>query len=77
VRHLADRRQSYTRSSNARKGAKSQILDTKHDISHEYTKTIKASDEGVYEIVAIKDKYCSFSTHNNAQAVGNRRALQG
>ncbi|KAI1932797.1 hypothetical protein LOZ66_006737 [Ophidiomyces ophidiicola] len=53
---------TYTRSSNAAKGTKPQILDTKHDISYEYTKTIRASDEGTYEVVAIKDKYCSFST---------------
>ncbi|KAL2219033.1 nuclear envelope pore membrane protein [Thermoascus aurantiacus ATCC 26904] len=53
---------TYIRSSNARKGEKSEILDIKHDISYEHTKTIKASDEGTYEVVAIKDKYCSFST---------------
>ncbi|RAL08420.1 putative nuclear envelope pore membrane protein [Aspergillus homomorphus CBS 101889] len=54
---------TYVRSSNARKGKKSEILDVKHDVSHEHTKTIKTSDEGTYEVVAIKDKYCSFSSH--------------
>ncbi|PYI26557.1 nuclear envelope pore membrane protein [Aspergillus indologenus CBS 114.80] len=53
---------TYVRSSNARKGKKSEILDVKHDISHEHTKIIKTSDEGTYEVVAIKDKYCSFSS---------------
>ncbi|KAK2747269.1 hypothetical protein FQN57_002167 [Myotisia sp. PD_48] len=53
---------TYTRSSNAGKGKKDTILDTKHDISYEHTKTIKASDEGTYEVVAIKDRHCSFST---------------
>ncbi|KAL1983080.1 hypothetical protein VTN96DRAFT_493 [Rasamsonia emersonii] len=53
---------TYTRSSNARKGKKSEILDVKHDISYEHRKTIKTSDEGTYEVVAIKDKFCSFST---------------
>ncbi|PYH41141.1 putative nuclear envelope pore membrane protein [Aspergillus saccharolyticus JOP 1030-1] len=53
---------TYVRSSNARKGKKTEILDVKHDISYEHTKSIKTSDEGTYEVVAIKDKYCSFSS---------------
>jgi nucleoporin POM152 len=52
----------YIRSSNARKGKKSEVLDIKHDISYEHKKTIKTSDEGTYEVVAIKDKFCSFSS---------------
>lgn len=53
---------SYTRSSNPTRSRKSQVLDTKHDISYEHTKSVRASDEGIYEVVSIKDKYCSFST---------------
>ncbi|KAL5361872.1 hypothetical protein BJX96DRAFT_90590 [Aspergillus floccosus] len=53
---------TYIRSSNTRKGKKPEILDIKHDISYEHMKTIKTSDEGTYEVVAIKDKYCSFSS---------------
>ncbi|KAL8760589.1 MAG: hypothetical protein Q9184_003231 [Pyrenodesmia sp. 2 TL-2023] len=53
---------TYTRSSNSPKGKKPQILDTKSDISYEYSKTVLASDEGMYEVVAIKDRFCSFST---------------
>ncbi|KAJ5966000.1 Nucleoporin [Penicillium waksmanii] len=53
---------TYIRSSNARKGKKSEILDIKHDISYENIKTVKTSDEGTYEVVAIKDKFCSFSS---------------
>ncbi|KAJ5555515.1 hypothetical protein N7461_003985 [Penicillium sp. DV-2018c] len=52
---------TYIRSSNVRKGKKAEILDIKHDISYENFKTIKTSDEGTYEVVAIKDKFCSFS----------------
>ncbi|KAL4951339.1 hypothetical protein BDW69DRAFT_40859 [Aspergillus filifer] len=52
---------TYIRSTNARKGKKPEVLDIKHDISYEHTKSIKTSDEGTYEVVAIKDKYCSFS----------------
>jgi nucleoporin POM152 len=53
---------TYTRSSNAKKGQKSVVLETRHDVSHEYSKVVKASQEGTYEVVAIKDKFCSFST---------------
>lgn len=61
---------TYTRSSNARKGKKSEILDVRHDISHEHTKDIKASDEGTYEVVAIKDKFCSFSSQKQLSKPG-------
>jgi nucleoporin POM152 len=53
---------TYTRSSNARKGQKSQVLETRHDVSSDHSKIIRASQEGTYEVVAIKDKYCAFST---------------
>ncbi|KAJ5219798.1 Nucleoporin [Penicillium chermesinum] len=53
---------TYIRSSNARKGKKSEVLDIKHDISYEHRKTVKTSDEGTYEVVAIKDKFCSFAS---------------
>jgi nucleoporin POM152 len=53
---------TYTRSTNARKGQKSQVLETRHEVSHEHSKTIQSSQEGTYEVVAIKDKFCSFST---------------
>ncbi|KAL8844337.1 MAG: hypothetical protein Q9176_001247 [Flavoplaca citrina] len=53
---------TYTRSSNPPRGKKSQVLDTKSDISYEHTKSVLASDEGIYEVVSIKDRYCAFST---------------
>ncbi|KAI0844875.1 hypothetical protein F5Y00DRAFT_185177 [Daldinia vernicosa] len=53
---------TYTRSTNARKGQKSQVLETRHDISYEHSKVITANLEGTYEVVAIKDQHCAFST---------------
>ncbi|KAI0893186.1 hypothetical protein F4806DRAFT_212558 [Annulohypoxylon nitens] len=53
---------TYTRSTNARKGQKSQILETRHDVSYDHSKVITASLEGTYEVVAIKDAHCAFST---------------
>lgn len=58
---------TYTRSSNARKGQRSVVLETRHDTSYEHSKIIKASQEGTYEVVAIKDKFCAFSTQQVAE----------
>lgn len=53
---------TYTRSTNAKKGQRSQVLETRHDVSYEYSKVVRASQEGTYEVVAIKDMHCAFST---------------
>ncbi|KAL9595444.1 MAG: hypothetical protein Q9219_006435 [cf. Caloplaca sp. 3 TL-2023] len=66
---------TYTRSSNVAKGKRSQILDTKSDVSYEYTKTVLASDEGIYEVVAIKDRFCSFSTQKLHGKPGGQKLL--
>jgi len=56
---LMDRR--YTRSENAKKGKKAAVLETRNDKSFEFSKSVRTTDEGTYEAVAIKDKHCSFS----------------
>ncbi|GIJ87194.1 hypothetical protein Asppvi_006100 [Aspergillus pseudoviridinutans] len=66
---------TYIRSSIPRKGKKPEVLDIKHDISYEHKKTIKTSDEGTYEVVAIKDKFCSFSSQ--AQVGKSEKLLAG
>jgi nucleoporin POM152 len=66
---------TYTRSTNARKGQKSQVLETRHEVSHEHSKTIQSSQEGTYEVVAIKDKFCSFSTQR-AEMESRQRLIQ-
>jgi len=63
---------TYTRSTNARKGQKSHVLETRHEISYEYSKTIQSSQEGTYEVVAIKDKFCSFSTQRSEAKGGQK-----
>ena len=65
----------YTRSTNAPKGKKSQVLETKSEVSEGYSKTIIASDEGIYEVVSIKDRYCSFSTQRVAGKSGGQKLL--
>ncbi|KAH8592232.1 hypothetical protein B0O99DRAFT_577063 [Bisporella sp. PMI_857] len=63
---------TYTRSTNAKKGQKSKVLETRHEVSEEYSRVIQSSQEGTYEVVAIKDKFCSFST----QALGSKKSNQ-
>lgn len=68
----------YTRSEDVKKGRKvPTILETRHDVSSDFTKVIRASDEGVYEVVSIKDQYCSYTkpSHKtgNAGAGGQKR----
>lgn len=53
---------TYTRSTNAKKGQRSHVLETRHDTSYDYSKVISASQEGTYEVVSIKDMHCAFST---------------
>lgn len=66
---------TYTRSTNARRGHKSQVLETRHEVSYEHSKTIRSSQEGTYEVVAIKDKFCSFSTQK-AENENRQKLLQ-
>ncbi|KAL2072295.1 hypothetical protein VTL71DRAFT_11638 [Oculimacula yallundae] len=66
---------TYTRSTNARKGQRSQVLETRHEVSEEHSMSIRASQEGTYEVVAIKDKFCSFSTQR-ADTASKQKLLQ-
>ncbi|KAF7939884.1 uncharacterized protein EAE98_000011 [Botrytis deweyae] len=66
---------TYTRSTNAKKGQKSHVLETRHEISYEHSKTIQSSQEGTYEVVAIKDQFCSFSTQK-ADGKSGQKLLQ-
>ena len=51
----------YTRSTYAKRGKKAEVQETKHATSYDHTMAIAASEEGTYEVVAIKDKFCAFS----------------
>ncbi|ROV90703.1 hypothetical protein VSDG_08315 [Cytospora chrysosperma] len=66
---------TYTRSTNARKGQRSHVLETRHDVSDQYSKTVRASQEGTYEVVAIKDAHCAFSTLQ-VEGISNDNLLQ-
>ncbi|KAJ4365898.1 hypothetical protein N0V83_008520 [Neocucurbitaria cava] len=52
---------TYTRSTNANKGRKSKVLEIRTETSHEHTMRIPVQEEGTYEVVSIKDRWCSFA----------------
>ncbi|KAL6703467.1 hypothetical protein ACN47E_009641 [Coniothyrium glycines] len=52
---------TYTRSTNAVRGKKSKVLEVKTETSHGHSMTIPVQEEGTYEVVSIKDRWCSFA----------------
>lgn len=65
---------TYTRSENAKslKGRAPKVLETKHDSSRDFIKIVRASDEGTYEVVSIKDMYCSYAAPGLAKTEGRK-----
>ncbi|KAL8243931.1 hypothetical protein R6Q59_010189 [Mikania micrantha] len=70
---------TYTRSENAKRGDKKKpvVLETRHDTSAEFTKTIRASEEGTYEVIAIKDRFCAYSAITGARSLSGGSAAKG
>ncbi|KAG8529258.1 uncharacterized protein KY384_005893 [Bacidia gigantensis] len=66
---------TYTRSTIPHQSKKPMVLETKNEVSYEYSKTARASDEGMYEVVAIRDKHCSFSTQQAQGKSGQKMIL--
>jgi nucleoporin POM152 len=52
---------TYTRSTNAARGKKSKVLEIKTETSYENFMKIPVQEEGTYEVVSIKDRWCSFA----------------
>ncbi|KAJ8105462.1 hypothetical protein OPT61_g10162 [Boeremia exigua] len=52
---------TYTRSTNAARGKKSKVLEIRTEVSHEMSMSIPVQEEGTYEVVSIKDAWCSFA----------------
>lgn len=68
---------TFTRSENARttKGAPGAVIETRTLKSDEMTLRITASEEGTYEVVAIRDRYCSFARPGVPTLKGGRKLL--
>ncbi|KAJ4384723.1 hypothetical protein N0V86_000325 [Didymella sp. IMI 355093] len=55
---------TYTRSTNAARGKKSKVLEIRTEVSHEMGMRIPVQEEGTYEVVSIKDAWCSFARND-------------
>ena len=53
---------SFTRSTTPTKGQRAEVLETKNEVSNDYSMKIRASAQGLYEVVSIRDRYCAFPT---------------
>jgi len=54
---------TWTRSTNAKagKGGRGRVLETRSLSSEEHSLTVRASEEGTYEVVAIRDAHCAYA----------------
>jgi nucleoporin POM152 len=68
---------TYTRSTNEVKGRKSKVLEVRTEISHGRYMSIPVQEEGTYEVISIKDKWCGFSRQPDGVEVkkGNSQKL--
>jgi nucleoporin POM152 len=66
---------TYTRSTNAHKGRKSKVLEIRTEISHEHHLSIPVQEEGTYEVVSIKDRWCSFAKQVEGVGSGKGQKL--
>lgn len=70
---------TYTRSENARHkgGREGRVLETRTLMSAERSLSLAASEEGTYEVVAVRDLYCSFAKpgHEALRAKAGQKLL--
>jgi len=66
---------TYTRSENVGRGKRGKVLETRTEIAYEHELRVKASEEGAYEVVAVRDKWCAVS-RQGGEAGGERGSLE-
>ena len=65
---------TYTRSETVKKGG-GRVLETRSEKSNDFRKVVRASDEGTYEVVAIKDKHCAYAKDGGKPSAGKQKLL--
>jgi nucleoporin POM152 len=66
---------TYTRSTNAKKGVKSKVLEIRTELSQEHSMRIRTSEAGTYEVISIKDRWCSYAVATEGTAAGRGQKL--
>jgi nucleoporin POM152 len=64
---------TYTRSTNAARGRKSKVLEVKTERSDGHHLRIPVQEEGTYEVVSIKDRWCSFAREGATEVKGQKK----
>jgi nucleoporin POM152 len=62
---------TYTRSTNAGKGRKSKVLEVRTERSEGLKLRVPVQEEGTYEVVSIKDRWCGFAK-DGLEGVGKK-----
>jgi nucleoporin POM152 len=66
---------TYTRSTNAGRGKKSKVLEVRTERSEGMRLTIPVQEEGTYEVVSIKDRWCSFAREGAGEVKGGQKKI--
>lgn len=64
---------TYTRSTNAARGKKSKVLEVRTERSEGTHLKIPVQEEGTYEVVSIKDRWCSFAREGAGEVKGQKK----
>ncbi|KAF2122489.1 hypothetical protein BDV96DRAFT_608525 [Lophiotrema nucula] len=68
---------TYTRSTNANRGKKSKVLEIMTERTNDHHMSIPAQDEGTYEVVSIKDRWCNYAKQvEGVEAKSGQKLLQ-
>lgn len=67
---------TYTRSETIRGGKKGRVLETKTDRTDEFKVRLRASEEGTYEVISIRDRWCGISKAGAADSRGEKLLIQ-
>ena len=67
---------TYTRSANARKGRRAEVLETRTEETSERSVRVGATEEGTYEVVSISDAHCTFTKPGSEKLRAGQKLLQ-
>jgi nucleoporin POM152 len=67
---------TYTRSETLRGGKKGRVLETKTDRTEEHRIRLRASEEGTYEVVSVRDRWCGVRKGGSGEKGGDKLLMQ-
>lgn len=67
---------TYTRSSLPGRGKKSVVLETRTETSESKVVQVAASEEGEYEVISVRDRWCAASRNGGGGKKGQKLLMQ-